>query len=375
MQDINWIFLALIFFMYLIFCSMGYLIFKDISFKVELKKIDKLQGTFGQEILKQLNSLKEKESLSKLEINYVKDKLKKRIYFNVFNDCIMAFNENNENYIITNRYMNNFEDVIKAKIKSSKWKDNISKIYISICVGEYKVDRFEVNQFLLNNLSDKDVNLNIISLSSIAKVGNMTNFISGLKVLSSDEKYINTKILIDIINEFYGDEDLLCENLLREFYNFNEDIQKAIIEYLGYYKIHSQKEKVAELLSNKNTNYRTLEGEVKISIIRYFANVAYEGVKEELINVLNDEQWEYRAIAATALRNYKDKCTINALFKSIEDKNWHVRYNSAVSLLSYNNPKLIKQVLDKDDKYSKEILTYVLRSQEKTRKGKVQHLC
>ena len=46
---------------------------------------------------------------------------------------------------------------------------------------------------------------------------------------------------------------------------------------------------------------------------------------------------EYRAVSASTLSSYKDEESINALLVSITDKNWYVRYNSAISLLQFSD--------------------------------------
>lgn len=370
MKNISGIFMMLIFFIYIIACSILYLIYKDMCIKMFDKKAEKLRSTFGKEVLKQLNSLKSDENISTLDINYIKGRVKKRQYIRVFNESISIFNKDTENYIITREYMSNFEEFIHLNTKYGKLKDNISKGYIAMYLGEYKVDNFEVNEFLLNNLKSKNLDLRTISLRALSKIGNANNLVNGIKYLSSEDKYINNKVLKDILSQFYGDRNFLSDKLLDVFSDLNVEIQKSIVEDLSHDRIESAKEKLLRLLKDEKTHK-----EVKISIIRYFIRVKYQDAKSEIINIIETEDWDFRAISATALKNYDDEESINALLKSISDKNWHVRYNSALSLLSFNDNNIIQKVLEKDDKYSKDILTYVMNTNQKNRKAKVQNLC
>ena len=50
---------------------------------------------------------------------------------------------------------------------------------------------------------------------------------------------------------------------------------------------------------------------------------------------------------------------------SITDYNWYVRYNSAISLLNFNEDIIIDRVIKTNDKYSIDILLYAMFSQEK----------
>ena len=109
----------------------------------------------------------------------------------------------------------------------------------------------------------------------------------------------------------------------------------------------------------------SISKEVDISIIKYFSNIKFEACKNKLIQLLNSNDWEYRAICAKALSNYKCNLTKEELLKSINDKNWHVRLNSAISILEFNDESLIDYILEKDDNYAKDILFYAMFMDER----------
>ena len=92
MRSIANIYIMLTFFVYIISCSVIFMIVKDIIYKKNDKKVEKLNNTFGKEILRQLNELKHNRSISKMDIDYVKDKLKSSIYSRVFINAISEFN-------------------------------------------------------------------------------------------------------------------------------------------------------------------------------------------------------------------------------------------------------------------------------------------
>ncbi|WP_289682132.1 HEAT repeat domain-containing protein [Romboutsia ilealis] len=112
----------------------------------------------------------------------------------------------------------------------------------------------------------------------------------------------------------------------------------------------------------------SLDKEVRISAIKYFSKIHYNHAKIEIKNLLNHKVWEYRAISASTLGKYKENDVIESLLDSITDYNWYVRYNSAISLLSFNESNIIDRVIEKNDKYSIDILFYAMLN-----KGKISY--
>lgn len=379
MKNIANIYIILSFYIYIISCSIIYMILKDIYNARFDKKVDKIKYTFEKEVLRQLNTIKLNKNISKMDINYIKVKLKKRYYVRAFNSAIVKFNKNEENHKFTRIYMENFEDIISSYIKKYKKKDDTIKSYGLILLGEYKLNNFEISEFLFKCINTKSIYLRVSALKSISKIGNLDNFIKALKYISDEDKYINSKNLIDIIEQFGGDKYLLNKQLIEKFNLFNENVKKVIIEHFKNNKITFVKKHILEILKNKETSK-----EINISIIKYFSTIKDEDAKTEIIEILKGKDWESRAISASALGSYKEECSIEALITSISDKNWHVRYNSAMSLLKFEETYIIDRVLEKNDKYSRDILFYAMFMKnkilyeeyiEKLRKVEVKHTC
>ncbi|MDO7204914.1 hypothetical protein Q5M85_12960 [Paraclostridium bifermentans] len=51
------------------------------------------------------------------------------------------------------------------------------------------------------------------------------------------KKYINNKVFTDIINQFGGDKSELDKYLINDFKEFNESLQKVIVEHFKNNKI------------------------------------------------------------------------------------------------------------------------------------------
>jgi hypothetical protein len=223
-------------------------------------------------------------------------------------------------------------------------------------MGQYKVDNDYINKFLLDSLKTTSLYLRFNALNSISQIGNVQCFIEALRYISNTGGYLNDKILIDIMDEFGGDIEDLDYELFKNLDNFSNQIQCIIINHFK----NANNVLAAPKLGDK-LNFIGTDKEVKASIIKYFNFIDYPPAKPILINLLDSEQWEYRALAAKALSKYYSPDTIAKLLISITDSNWYVRLNSAMSLLDFQlGDKLIYYVSRKNDKYSRDILLYAM---------------
>lgn len=379
MQEVIRIYTMLSFFIYIILCSVIYMIGREIIGKRNDKKKENLRNTFEKKVLNHIKIVKTEKILSRIDIDYIKESIKNQNYFEVFNDTIIQLNKKEENQKYVKKYISYFEKDILKIVKKYRKKDDIRKNYIVIILGEYRLNNYKLNEFLFECLNTTSMYLRIESLRAISKIGNTTNFIKALEFISEEEKYINDKIMVDVLDNFGGNCELLNKELLLKFNIFGENMQKDIIEHLKNKKVEFAKDKMIDILQNENMNK-----EVRISAIKYFSNISYKKAKDEIKNLLSHKEWEYRAISAYTLAKYKEKDVIEVLLSSITDYNWHVRFNSAKSLLSFNEDHIIERVLAKHDKYSRDILLYAMFTQEKisydeylekTRKLEVDHAC
>lgn len=379
MQEVIRIYTILSFFIYIILCSVVYMLGKDILDKRNEKKIKKLNETFGVEIKRQIEVLKLNNKLSKMDIEYIKSNIGSTNYFAVFNEIIIQLNKDEENKKYTKKYVLYFEEEVLKIVRKYKKKDDTKRTFIVNLLGEYRLNNYEINEFLFSCLNTKSIYLRVETLKSLSKIGNTKNFLKALEFISNEEKYVNSKILIDILDIFNGDFEDLDKALLLKFDTFNEYIQKNIIEHLRNRKVELAKDKMIDILKDES-----LDKEVRISAIKYFSKIHYNHAKLEIKKLLNHEEWEYRAISASTLGKYKEEDVIEALLDSITDYNWYVRYNSAISLLSFEEDNIINKAIEKNDRYSIDILFYAMFNQGKisyeeylTKIGKleVSHTC
>lgn len=361
MKNIADIYIILSFCVYLLLSSVIFLICKEMHLNFNKKKSRKLEEKYRPIILKHLNYIEYDKKISPIEIKDIKELLNKKIGIKIFSDIIIEYNEINRKYNITKKYINSFEDEILRYIRKCTKKDEIVKNYVVYIIGEYRFTNYEIDSFLFDCLSTKSVYLTTTTLRTIAKLGSANKLIKALEVTSKNNKIINTKILDDVLDQFSGDVERLY-NIMDGYCDFDESIQKSIVEYFKKNKNEYLKDTFLELLQSD------ISKEVKISIIKYFGVVKSELAKKLIIKILEQKDWEYRAVCPIALMNYIDEDTKVAMLNSIKDKNWYVRYNSAVCLLEFDDEEVTKTVLETKDKYAIEILNYAISIKNKTNK-------
>ena len=355
MKIIPYIFFSLILFIYVIFMSIVYIKFEKIAIKRWEKKVAKIQDKIREDIKKQILKVIKNNNLSKDEILYVEKILKKSKSRQAFNRIISELSNNQEVKYDISIFMYNFLEVIENEIKKYAKKDSIRKCYFIFNLGLYKIDSFKIQNFLMECLNDKSIYVRYNALNSIANIGKGDKFIEALIYMSKNRIYINNKVFIEIIDKFKNSYEM-NRDLVRVLNELNTKMQCLIINSFSKNKIDFLNKTLLMKLKDESNR------EVRISIIKYFEKNHCDEAYDKLIELLSSKWWEERAMAAKSLSKYYCFEVENSLKKSLKDKNWYVRLNSASSILDNNcNEKIIREVLDSEDIYAKEILLYVLQ--------------
>lgn len=355
MKIIPYIFFSLILFIYVIFMSIVYIKFEKIAIKRREKKVAKIQDKVREDIKKQILKVIKNNNLSKDEILYVEKILKKSKSRQAFNKIISELSNNLELKDGISNFMDNYLKIIENEIEKYSKKDSIRKCYFISNLGEYKIDSFKIQNFLMECLNDKSIYVRYNALNAIANIGKRDNFIEALIYMSKNRIYINDKVFIEIIDKFKNSYEM-NRDLARVLNELNTKMQCLIINSFSKNKIDFLNKTLLMKLKDESNR------EVRISIIKYFEKNHCNEAYDKLIELLSSKWWEERAMAAKSLSKYYSFEVENSLKKSLKDKNWYVRLNSASSILDNNcNEKIIREVLDSEDIYAKEILLYVLQ--------------
>lgn len=243
-------------------------------------------------------------------------------------------------------------------ILDKKEKDEFDKAYKIYIIGEFNIHK--QYEYLMNNIGNDSVYIQINILKALSKLGNKIDFIDSLKKIMTSSSLIHEKVLIDILYTFYESDRSLNKDLENELKNEDDTLNKIIIYHFINIKYEDAKGIIYDLVADNS-----IDTEVKIACIKYFAEIKYFKVESILIELLGSEKWEIRAISASALKEYKNEKVIEELEKSITDEVWYVRQNSAKSLYHLVGEKdKLKSIIEGDDKYASDSLISTYSEQD-----------
>lgn len=243
----------------------------------------------------------------------------------------------------------------------SKDKDEFDKAYKINIIGEFKLNNYM--DYLMTACDDKHMYVQVSTIKSLAKLGNVEYFVEGLTKIVTSTSLIHEKIIIDAIYSFEGKKEKLNKALNKKLISKNEkeELKIVILNHFINIKYDYVKEDIYNILLDESYSK-----ELKLVGIKYFINIEYLKAKLVLIKLLNHECWEIRAISASALRSYKDKEVILNLKQSIKDSEWYVRQNSARSLFYLaDNKDDLTYVINGEDKYAADSMLSILSEENK----------
>ena len=108
MLEVIRIYTIFTFFIYIILCSVVYMLCRDFLDKINEKKVEKLNKTLALEVERQIKIIKLNNKLYKMDIDYIKSKICNKNYFKVFNETIIKLNKDNINKEYTKTYVKIF---------------------------------------------------------------------------------------------------------------------------------------------------------------------------------------------------------------------------------------------------------------------------
>lgn len=342
----------LVFFLSIIIFSIGCIICHKIS-SIRRKKIEKK--------LKELIDLEDKKRVSINHINMMMQLLKKTNYFIAFTKVIEKMDPNNQT-----TYLKNLKRVFVKNLSIYQKEEIVKQTYfvyfLSLHPYIYDDGKNKIVDYLIECTTSESVYLRENALKAIYAMGNIDCLKEALAKMNNLNISHNHKLITDGLLKYRGDINELVEMLNKEIGNYNENYKVACINYFSYRKIDC-KEIIYNILASNDE-----PKEARIAAIRYFSNVIYEKVVPIFYEFIEHENdvWEYAAIAAIALRNYKKKDVLTYLTKGLKSHNWYVRNNAAKSVIYITSRDKLQLDLNKiNDKYAEDALKYQISLQKK----------
>lgn len=344
---IDIIFTMMLIFLYYLICICIYILYSNKKNKKVHMNLKGINKEIYEIMEHEINNLKKDKTLDDKNMKRIKQILKSKSYQKHIIKYLLS--KENKKDIVDFMKKTNLIDVVLNQNEEDE-ADKAYKIYI---IGELNIQN--EYEYLIENIEHNSVYIQTNILKSLSKLGNKEYFIKGLKKIVNSSSLIHEKLLADIIYTFYKNDKSINKYLNYELDKNNNEFNKIIINHFINTKYENASEDIYKLLIKNQS-----DKEVKITCIKYFSNIKYIKAKDILVTLLSDKNWEIRAISASALKKYKSKDVIENLQKSIKDRNWYVRQNSARSLYYLVNEKeKLQSIINGKDKYASDSIVSI----------------
>jgi len=243
-------------------------------------------------------------------------------------------------------------------------ENEIKQAYFAYLIRKYELCSGEKSDLLTTVMigftSSPSIYCRQNALQAIYSSGSAEAVVAAIRQMQKNKIVHNTKLMADGFLAFAGDHAQLAGILWQGFNGFRLPVQLAVIQYIRAIHLDYSKE-LFPLLINQRT-----DKEIKLAVMRFYGRIYYEPAQDVLLQTLTqftNDEWEYRAVAASVLANYRSEPVIAALKKSLADENWYVRYNASASLVAMNIGYFdLVDVYNGRDRYAREMLEYKVES-------------
>lgn len=330
------------------------------TFKHGETKVGKRSKEFEKRIVEKIEQMKQGEQPDDKHKEYLRKKLKKTGNLTALDETIeRLFVEEPE---AVKQYLSAIYPVFVYLSMEYRKKDEIRAAYFP-----YVIRRFGILQnrpfgiiidTLLELLHEPSLYCRENALQAIYSTGDCSCVIRALKVVDSGDQFHHTKLLTDGLLTFTGNHEKLSSALWKSFGDFSTQMKVTILNYFRFSTAECCEE-MMQLLTD-----REQDDEIRFSCIRYFGKCYYEPACQYLLEFaenVQEQRWEYAAIASSALGIYPSDRATEILKRNLNSSNWYIRFNASLSLekfgLSYTD---LIDVFDGNDRYAREILQYRL---------------
>lgn len=260
-------------------------------------------------------------------------------------------------------YFTQMRTVFVELSKTYRFRDEIQKAYFARLIEMFEVCRnYKEKDVLIDSLIEMTSSTNIYvrenALRALYTVGDPEIILSVWKKMQENNLNHSRKLLADGLLSFVGDKEKLACLLMQNRKKLNINFNLAMMQFIRF-SSDRYKADFFDILSNEKENK-----EVRLEAIRYLRKYPYGLAREELqryITYRDYIDWEYAAMAASALASYPGEDTVICLKQGLKSNNWHVRKNCAVSLIiDLKTPQIeLQDIYNGNDRYAREILLYV----------------
>lgn len=347
----------LAFLVYLIVCCIIYILANKLRSRRAVNQVDKIyEGEFGQKVKNHLYTGKV-QNLE--EIEYIKKYLKKHNYQKCFHRIYEEYLTQSKDIQGAKDYVKNYEeyhiDIIKGYSKSEE-----EKAYAAYLLGQYRLDKPEINKFLIECLESSNLYCRVNALRALTHIGSRQAMMKALYLIDQKDIYVNKKVMVDILDDFEGDLQGTDNKINGLFENLGEKMEEIMLIHFTNKKDIQFAPKCYEILQDS-----TKPKQLKLTAIKYFSKCHYKEVVPLLERLMNEEEWEIKALSAKTLGNYTIYFDKDKLIEYLKDSNWFVRYNTAMTLIECRDlTQIMNKVRQLNDFYALDIMKYAIDRKE-----------
>ena len=339
-----------------------YLRYKDYIFRNKRKRLENI-------IKSQINRISKNEVIDPKIQEFLFKKLISIRYLKSFHEIIK--NESKKNETDTFRYLKKCKPIFEYLLVEFSTKENAKKAYLAFLISEFKLCDNLHYDFIVSSMISYTMNKSIYvrqnALNALYMSNNSEAILSAIMRMQELKISHSNKLISDGLLLFNGDRAELASLLWKEFDKFDLNVRIAIVNFIKTASL-DYAEEFYQRLTNKYTHK-----EVKLSLIRYFGKMIYQPAGDYLITMMKQDtpEWEYKAIAATALAKYKSQQVIDVLKEALKSDNWYIRFNASESLVAQNIGYMeLIDIYNGTDRYAREILEYKMETSRLKKQAK-----
>ncbi len=332
-----------------------------------LRHREKALTSDSEQLKKRIAHQLETEMVDEKHQRFLRKKLQRTNYITAFDKALEQLYQERPEAV--GRYLSRYFSVFVYLTEKYLTKDTLKIAYFPYLLHKYEILRYgepeSVTEMLYDLLRSVNIYCRENTLKALYSLQDAEVVVRALQIMDKNLSFHHPKLICDGLMEFHGDKDALKDALLRTFEGYSVEMRLNITNYFRFGNIRCD-----ELMESLLTDEKA-DAELRYSAIRYFEKFPSESVREFLQQLAENKEgrnWEYQAIASSALKSYPGDVTFRILVQNLSNRQWHVRQNSAISCekLGYTYHDLL-QVFDGNDRYAREIMRYRLdrkRSEE-----------
>lgn len=240
-----------------------------------------------------------------------------------------------------------FDKRDKIFLNSPKWYHRLSAI-TTLTITKSEILKNSICSFLQDpNLSIRVAAIKAISLFNISEhIHKIVN------CMSTMPDWVNERISPTLLKM---DKRPYTE-IIELFNNSPQRIKRFIVPLL----FETDKDQALWDLTN---NFDTYDLESQIAIVKSIQKIDnIEKIIGFAENIMQSNKWELKSQLAKSLGIIKDEKALPFLTRGLDDKNWFVRYNSAIAIASFGEKgiNMLKEFASQASGFKSDISKYIL---------------